>query len=155
MDVRITLRGMPEYKQQLLHADLEHLKYGLRAELLDTFYKFKGDKGFWFKTLALIRRLSSAADVQLQTFEHVLNVIKDYDLLAYDVSMADPANITADIKLDETYFLLLQSSLPLIGKNFSRDSFLGMLRKSCRDYATDFTVEEMGKQSSPTSPPLS
>lgn len=143
MDVRITLRNMPSYKQDLLRADLEHLKFGLRAELLDTFYKFRNDKGFWFKTLGLVRRLSSAADAQLQTFEHVLGVIKDYDLLAYEIHMSDPADITVGIKLDETYFLLLQSSLPLIGKNFSRDSFLGMLRKSCKDYAKDFTVEEV------------
>jgi len=147
MKLRITLEGMPAWKQDMIDADFRYLQADCKFQVCEAIEKIKSSRNMSYRILRLIRRASRFTDVTIDSFLTNLEVMKNYHVFTYKIKHEENVRTVVDVDVNDDYFIIVQQirqGNPFLRKmGMSRKQFIKRTDKELKKaYTKNLTIEK-------------
>lgn len=147
MKLKITLEEMPAWKQDMIDADFRYFQADMKFQLCEAIEKIKNSHGLSYRILRLMKRSSKFVDATLDSFLTNLEVLKAYQVFAYNVKHEENIRTVVDVEINDDYFMVvhqIRQGNPMLSKmGMNRKDFINKTEKELKKTYTDkLNIEE-------------
>jgi len=147
MKLKITLEGMPAWKQDMVDADYRFFQADMKFQLCEAIEKIKNSRSLSYRILRLLKRSSKFVGATLDSFLTNLEVLKNYQVFTYNIKHEENIRTIIDLDVNDDYFMAvhqIRQANPMMSKmGLNKKDFMKKTEKELKKtYTKNIKIEE-------------